>query len=656
MQETFMLGTLDYKSKPSSYQPSGDELAAIKVARDAFSQGNEILHRSWPELNNRSVIDDENRGGMMMNAFVDEGEDDPNEAWKWRGTRSMARNKGVAMHAQITSAFLIPIFVAQNDSDEIDRDFSDFMRDIVEWMTYPENSDYQSAFLNVAFGMMDSPVTYMGAEYCEVFQKIRDMQEDGSYTTKEVLDEVLSGFKAPVYRASQVHITNAYERNMQKQYRVGKIRYTDINELRVKYGEHPNWDLLNGGVRSIYSEKDGLFYDVYDDDHPNLVEEYITECRQEDSGIPYLNGIYFGNLDDVENGNPIKHRDNRNAPKYNITPFGYHRIGRHFFYYKSMMNVLGWDNSLYDAMSEIVMNNALLEQDPPTYSTGTDKIDTDVNFPGAHFAAESPDFKVSSIFPSKNFVAGFQALRETEKSMDEGSISDVQMGQLPEASQKAYSVAQAGQAAKKIIQGVGKSLSESVMSFGDLMKDIAITHITVPQAEELSGGKTKLKYRSFLLPGKNVGGKTVDKMIKFDESLLGLETSKEERDTRNLELLEETGYPDNKKHLYVVNPELFAKFKYLCRVDLKEMFPMNEEMSGALWQGLFPLLREDPYIGQEDLRRKLLRPYQAEDLVKTPEQPMVGATPGMEGIASGGSSMGNMAVNKTLSTALAPSV
>lgn len=105
------------------------------------------------------------------------------------------------MHAQVTTAYLVPIYVAQNDSDETDVMFSNFMRDIVEWMTYPENSDYQPSFLNATFGMLTNPVTYMGAEYCEVYQKIKEKAEDGSPVTREIMDEMLSGFRAPIYSA-----------------------------------------------------------------------------------------------------------------------------------------------------------------------------------------------------------------------------------------------------------------------------------------------------------------------------------------------------------------------------------------------------------------------------------------------------------------------
>ena len=355
-----MIGNIIKNRTPiSTYQPLSEDVKLFTAdVKEDYGVGVQILNTPWLELNYRSISQDENRGQLMFNAFVDEGIEDPGEAWKWRGTRSMARNKGIAMHAQLTAVYLLPLFMAQNENDEIDMDFSEIMRDMAEWLAQPSNSDYQSSFLQMVFGMITNPVTFMGAEFSEIFQKIREKIGEG-YETKYILDEVLSGFKAPIWSSSQVLVTNAYERNIQKQRRIIKRRYVEKDELEAKWGEHENWVFVQEGIRSIYSEEDGLFYDVKDDNNPNLVAEETALTRRDDHEVTFIGGVYFGNKN-IEN-NPIKHRDNRNAPKYNLTPFGYHRIGEHFFYYKSMMNAIGWDNELYDAMSEVVMNNAFLE-------------------------------------------------------------------------------------------------------------------------------------------------------------------------------------------------------------------------------------------------------------------------------------------------------
>lgn len=602
-----MIGEV-YKHTPlSSYQPSQDVIDFTKQVKKDYAEGVRILEHSWVELNDRSIIEDENRGQKMFNAYVDTSVEDPNEAWKWRGTRSMARNKGIAMHAQLTMNYLLPLFVAQNENDEIDRDFSEVMRDIIEWMAQPTNSNYQSSFIQIAFGMMYNPVTYLGAEYCEIYQKIKDKTKNGKIEVKEVLDEVLSGFKAPIWSSNQVLITNAYERNIQKQRAIIQRRYAEYSELEAKYGEHKNWPYVQKGIKSIYNDKDGLFYDIRDEDHPNLCAEEIFKCRRDDTEVPFVGGIYLGDSD--VKANPIKHRDNLNRPKYNVVPFGYLRIGEHFFYYKSMMNALGWDNMAYDAMSEIVYNRAVLENEMPVAISGSDKVDSSVIFPNAVIAFEDADTRITPMLPSSNIVAGFNTLREVEKSMSEGSVNDTLSGQLPDASQKAYNVAQAQANAKKNISAIGKSLAESIIIYGDLMKDIALNNVTVPQVEELTGGRMKMKYKTFLLENKKVGGKMADRMIKFDESLIGQEMTKDEKTERSLKLLEESGYPTETKSIRLINPEMFAKFKYLTKVDIEEMFTKSSEYMQQMMLALKQMLAQDPYVDQEALTRKFLYSY-----------------------------------------------
>ena len=320
-----MVGYTDKTQPLSSYHPPQDVIDLTCEVQRVYFQGEEILNKPWRELNDRSIIDDLNRGQEMFNAFVDTSVEDPNEKWKWRGTRSMARNKGIAMHAQLTASYLLPMFIAQNEDDEVDKDFSEVMREVIEWMAEPTNSNYQSSFLQIVFSVLQNPITYLGAEYFEVFQTIKEKLKNGKYTTKEVLDEVLSGFNVPIWSASQILVSNAYERNIQRQKCLIKRRWVEKEELEATYGEHPNWDYVQAGWKSIYNAEEGLFYDIKDDAHPNLVSEEIYLERRGDIEIPFVGGIYMG--DTNVDANPIKHRDYRDTPKYNVVPFGYMRIG-----------------------------------------------------------------------------------------------------------------------------------------------------------------------------------------------------------------------------------------------------------------------------------------------------------------------------------------
>lgn len=594
------------ETKVSMYQESEEITQFIVNAQKDYQIGYDVLTKPFEELNDRSVTQDENRGQLMFNAFVDETVEDPHESWKWRGTMSRARNKAIGTQAQLSTSVSIPSFLAQNEFDETDRDFSEVMQDGIEWLVQPTVSNYQSSFFQITFGILTNPVTYLGAEYFEIIQTIRERQEDGSILFKEEIDEVLSGFKCPIYSSTQILITNAYERNIQKQRRVISHVHKEYHDLEAKYGHHRNWEHVKAGRKTVYNPEDGLFYDIYDEDNPFLVTEDIVKSRRDDSEVPFVGGIYMGE-DDIE-ANLIRHRDNRGMPKINVIPFGFNRIGEHFYFFKSQMNALSWNNMLYDAMNEIVMNRSLLEVEIPLAFSGVDKIDTQVIFPGATVPMPE-DAKVQPLLPPSNLAAGLNAIRETEKSMDESSIPVTSEGQLPEADQKVRNVALAQANAKKLIRANLTALADSVVQYGDLMKDIFINHYTIAQVDQLVGGQLRMRYRSFLIPDKSIAGKMVSKNIRFDESLIGREMSERQQLVESYKLLDEVGFPNQKTSIYRVNPEMFARFKYLTKIDIEQMFTKTNEYWQPILERLYLELRDDPSIEREKLLRRLMYTY-----------------------------------------------
>lgn len=583
----------------SGYQPTKEVVELTKLVRDGYKKGHEILHTEFTELNNYSVIGRMNKDQLVFNSFVDESVEDPREAWKWKGTRGQARKNTMAMHAQLTAQYIMPSVFAQNEAQELDREMSDVAHDILEWMAI--NSNYRSSFLLATMGMLVNPVTYLGTEYNEVYQKVKAPNEAGGYTVKEILDEELSGFNAPVYSADQVMITNAYEQNIQRQKWVIKRRYCEYEEAAAMYGQHDNFLFVSKGIKSIYSDDDGLFYDIKDDNHEGMVEEVTAYSRRDDLEVVFINGIYMG--DENVEANPFTHRDNRNAPRVPITPFGYERVNEHFFFYRSLVNTVGWDHVLLDRMYEIVMNKEILNLLPPLAFSGVDKIDTEVVVPGAMISSENPEFKAAAILPPTDTAPAYAAMQNIQASMDDASQSALQRGQLPDPNQKAFSVATANEKAEILLSSAMKSLGESVMRYGMLMLDIGLMHLTVAQVDEITG---KPKYRTFVLEDQSVDGKRVDKKILFDETLIGRRMSKKQREEEAVKLYEQSMEKDGKESIYRVNPHLWSKLRYMTRIEPDAMLPKNAAFEKAQAERLYTLLRKDPLVSPEVLVRTLI--------------------------------------------------
>lgn len=612
-----MIGDL-HEAKVSAYQPPVAVVNFTATVQKDFQYADALLNRPWVELNNRSVIEDMNRGQRTFNAYVDETVENEAEAWKWRGTRSKARNRALVMHAHLTAGYIFPSFYAQNPDDEEDRGFSEAMTDAVEWLGI--NSNYRQSFLLAAMGMLVNPVTYMGIEWYEVMQKVKQRMADGSVETREQLDEVLSGFQAPMYSADQVLINNMHEQNIQRQKCIFKRRYIEYGEARAKYGDHEHWNNVQPGQKSVFNGSEGLFYDIKDDAHPGLVEEITPLYRRDDTEVCFLGGIYMGEPD-VEQ-NPIRHRDNRGAPKYNVVPFGYHRINEHFFPYKSLMNSMWWDNQLADAQYEIGMNTAFLAANMPTAIMGPDKIDSEIMFPSA-VVQLSKDTTTRPLLPSINPSALWEAFSRTEDSMDEASVSETVAGQLPPGNTKATAISIARRQSETILKAVGKPLAESMAQVGDLMKDVVANHLSVAEVSELLGDNFSLKYRTLVLKEKMTGGKLRDKILRFDEGLIGRAMSEEEKTLGNVALYEEAEQKGGKQTLRIVNPQLFARTKYLTRIEPEEMFPKNKEYMQAVISQKLAQHASNPYASLEALTREdfySLFGSRGEDFMKKPDE------------------------------------
>jgi hypothetical protein len=124
----------------------------------------------------------------------------------------------------------------------------------------------------------------------------------------------------------------------------------------------------------------------------------------------------------------------------------------------------------------------------------------------------------------------------------------------------------------------------------------------------------------------------------------------EELKAKSTDLAIEAGYPDTKNSIRLVNPELFARFKYLTRADAEELMQKNQEYWQPVLLNLKTALANDPFVDQEKLTKKLMYAYfqsAGDDLVK--EQSQMGAA--LPGADMGADTFGKTVQNKALAGA-----
>ena len=77
-----MIGEIGNDSSVSAFQPTPMIAEFISGVQKEYQKGYDILHKSWTELNDYSVIERMNKDQRTFNSYVDESVEDPNEAWK----------------------------------------------------------------------------------------------------------------------------------------------------------------------------------------------------------------------------------------------------------------------------------------------------------------------------------------------------------------------------------------------------------------------------------------------------------------------------------------------------------------------------------------------------------------------------------------------
>jgi len=586
----------------SAFMPPQGVVDLTKEIRDDYSTGHNNLHRPFEEFNDKSLVILMNDNQRAFNSYVSPASQNPDEAWRAQTVRPLTRNKIISIAAHVTATITVPDVVAQNDKDDEDKEAAFVMKDLMEWVV--ENSDYEESFLFAVIGALVNPVVILKAEFREVMQRIKVKAADGTMTKKEVMDEVLSGFKTMVIPADEFLISNFYEYELQRQRFIIRRRFIEYDEAVAEYGGHENFNHVRPGVNVFFSDQDGLFYEQLDTTLDSQVEEVIYYNRLEDMEVAIINGIYMGDTD--TEANRMSHRDTQDRPKYPFAKGGYEPIDeKHFFYYKAAVSKLGPDQQLVDTLYNMILDGTFLSLMPPINVFGEEDIDSSIVYPGVTNMFNKST-KVETMETGKNLSAGFNALTMVEGSMAESSQDALQAGIAPNTGRTAFEISQVQENARIQLGLFGKMIAQLVMDFGDLMVDDIVNHMTVAQVEEVTAGTPRLKFRNFLLPNRIENGRDVSRKIVLSDEMFGKELGEEERLAESFKVAEEQGGLDSEMRLIKVNPALFRRLRFMLTMTADAMLPKNEFLQKALNLEAYDRMIGDPNIDQRAVARDFL--------------------------------------------------
>ena len=589
--------TGNIESPVSLYQPSKEIKILTSRVRQDYSIGDLNQNKSWREFNDRSLLQVLNDYQMAFNNYIPPRSEDPHESWKAQTIRPLTRNKIISIAAHITATIVVPTVLAQNDKDENDRMSAQVMQELMRWVM--DQTKYENTYLFMVIGAMVNPCVFMKADFVEAMQTIKVKDENGEMEKKDVVDEILSGFKTFLIPADEILIANFYEFEIQRQRFIIHRRYPEYDELEALWGDHEDFKLVRPGIRVFFDDDSGLFYEQKDDDLQTLGEEVTYYNRQEDTQLTYVNGILVTDKDQR-----IKHRDNSDKPKYGFAKTGYEPIDeKHFFYYKSAVSKLMPDQDVLDQIWNMTLDGSFLKNIPPqNIIGGSEEVDNIVVIPGAsNYFAENT--KVEAMNLGIDSTAGYNAIEKLEQSMSESSQDPRRGGQGGAAVTARQFVGE--ERNSRIQLGIFlRMISNIVEDFGDLMQDLIIQHMTVGQVEEITAGQTRMKFRTYLLPNQIVDGRELTKVIQFTDEFLGRAMTDEDELKESFKIQREEGGIKGESRIYKVNPALFSKQKFRTVMKSDRIIPRSQEFDRLLRLETYDRMILDPIIAssQESLR------------------------------------------------------
>jgi hypothetical protein len=301
-------------------------------------------------------------------------------------------------------------------------------------------------------------------------------------------------------------------------------------------------------------------------------------------------------------------RSRERDKKYPFTKGGFELINEgKFFYYKSLVNKLGPDEEVVQTVYRMLIDGTYLQLMPPGIVFGDEAITSSIVAPGT-ITTLGDTAKFQKLDIGADLNAGMQMLQKVEGSMSESSVSNPADSQNNGSQQPvtAYQLSVQEQNARTILGLFGQMIGFLVKDLGELRVSDILQFLTIGDVMNTVDDADKLKFRSFLIPDKNVDGKVKTRNIKFSLDMPDKPLSAEEHYNHSMDILKEEGGLASDRQLLKVNPDLFRKLKYKIKVDRNVVTPPSENVKKALNLEEFDRLIQLPFIDQQQVTKDLV--------------------------------------------------
>lgn len=642
----------------SPYNPSEEVKKLFAQVQSDYFGAYSLQNRTWPEFDGLSLLDRARVDQETFAAYVGAEFVPTQNRWRWKGRKNTTRNRIIGILAHMLSAMLFPYVRAVNTDNEEDKDSARVMQILIE--DHLKKAGYEFKFLFMVVSALVNPAVFVGVEYVEAIQRVKQRMADGSIKTIEAVDELLSGLQLNIIPIDELLLADFYTFEVQRQPNIMRVRRISWDEARAIYGKHEDFKYVKAGMTKILptgNDNQTLFDVEWTEADKNYVQEITAYYRSEDLQVTFVGGVFMGNKEDVYNSNPFEHRRMvytgsgwGTAPIYPFAKSGFEPIdptGR-FAFYKSAAFKAYWDDASINKAYQLLQDGMYLDVFKPTFISGVSKIDGQVIAPGASVALPK-DASVTPYQLGPNLAMAINVLNTNKDDLAE-STQDETQGGIPEPNVTLGATQIAERNAKLILGVFGLTLANLVEQIGSLVMDCVIAHATVGELDDTVPEALKVRYKSFLAESKD-NGKDLKNQIIFTDEYMGREMSKEEIEEEEWKLYEQGGEDNDErvrseKRIFKVNPYQFARMRYTMQVDADQIVSRSmgtDQQRKMLAFNLMTDPRVVPYVDQKavvedfvvepfsegdpDRYLKQEEPMQADMLNTIMGQPMQGGAP-----------------------------
>lgn len=571
------------KLSESAYQPTGDVIKLFTQVQNDYTVAYSLQHRPFKEFDNVSLLDRSRKDQETFAAYVGAEYIPAHKKWRWRGRKNTSRNKIIGILAHMLSAMLFPFVRAVNEQDEEEQDTARVMQILIE--EHLRKAGYELKFLYMVVSAMVNPAVFVGIDYVQATQTIKQRMADGQVNIIEVVDQFMSGMQMDIIPIDEILLADFYTFELQRQPYLIRVRRIPWDQARSIYGKHPDFKYVQAGQTRIVltgQENQTLFDVEWTEADRDYVQEITAYYRSEDLQVTFVGGVFMGDTTDVYNSNPFEHRRMTyaqsqwvSAPIYPFAKSGFEPLdatGR-FAYYKSAAFKEYWDDASINHAYQLLQDGMTLDVMKPNFISGVSKIDGTVIAPGASIPLPK-DATVTPYVLGPNLAAAMNVLKQNQEDMSESTQSPTQGG-VAQQGVTARATLIAEQNAKLVLGVFGLMLSNLVEQIGALTMDCVIQYATLATLDDSVPDDLKTKYRTFLAQGEDKGKKLSNRII-FTDEFMGIPMTEEEQIEQSWALYDQTGdTPEEREksaqRIYKVNPYKFARMNYTMYLDADQI-------------------------------------------------------------------------------------